>query len=160
MNSLRGRAFLFAAVLSSLLALPSVSLAQGNLYRDVMSHKATLMWRPAKPEIPQDVCSFLSACDGGEEKMVTLPPATIEGHQVGRAIFWTQMKGKDAFILEHQTHTEAYFFLLGPDGSLQKTVYYEPGKPFYLVANETGQPIFDKDKKDWSTWVAKEGAAK
>jgi hypothetical protein len=142
---------------------PSSSVSQPyNLTQEILDHKDKVEWRPAtNPGLPPEVCSLLKACSGDSAalKFYTLPPATIDGRKVGRAIFLTSVKGKDALIVEHQTRSDAYFFLLGPDGNFQKAVYYEQGKPFYLIANELAQPTFDKDKKDWHDWSSKLGTA-
>ena len=144
------------------LAAQAKPASTGNLYQAVMSHKDLIEWRPAvKPpaSVPDGVCTLLQTCTGlGEPKFYTLPTATIDGRQVGRAIFWTHTKDKDAFILEHQTHSAAYFFLLGPDGSFQKAVYFEPGKPFVVIANQLAEPTFTRDKKDWLEWASKIGS--
>lgn len=142
------------------LAAQAKPSSSGNLYQAVMSHKDTIEWRPAvKPGLPDDVCTLLQTCTGqGEPKFYTLPAATIDGRQVGRAIFWTHTKDKDAFILEHQTHAAAYFFLLSPDGSFQKAVYLESGKPFVVIANELAEPTFTRDRKDWLEWASKLGS--
>jgi hypothetical protein len=159
------RAVLLGAVCSCLLALAAASLAQpkpaatGNLYQMLQTRK-DIMWRPANPELPQDVCSLFSTCDDSKpSKMVAMPQGTVDGHTVQRAITWTHMKGKDAFVLVRlRPHSEAYYFLLAPDGSLSKTAYLEQGKPFFLIANSTGQSKFDKDKSDWMAYLMKSGA--
>lgn len=152
---------IFCLLLAGAAAFAAQSkLASGNLYDEVMSHKDKIEWRAAKAGLlPDDVCTLLQTCTGGGEmKFYTLPPATIGGHQVGRAIFMTQTKGKDAYVLEHQTHSEAYYFLLSPDGNFQKAVYLEPGKPFVVIANELAAPTFARDKKDWLEAVSKAGS--
>jgi hypothetical protein len=133
----------------------------GNLYQAVISHRDAIAWRPVvKPGVPADVCTLLQTCTGkGDPKFYTLPPASIDGRQVGRAIFWTHTKDKDAFILEHQTHSAAYFFLLSSDGNFDKAVYLEQGKPFVVIANQLAQPTFTRDKKDWLDWASKIGTA-
>jgi len=131
----------------------------GNLYQEIMSHKDAIEWRAVKAGLlPDDVCTLLQTCTGGEPKFYTLPPATIDGRQVGRAIFMTHTKDKDAFIVEHQTHSAAYYYLLSPDGNFQKAVYLEPGKPFIVIANELAAPTFARDKKDWLEWASKLGS--
>ena len=77
-------------------------------------------------------------------KFFTLPPATIDGRQVGRAIYLTKSKDKDVLVLERQTTLRRLFLPLSPDGNLQKAVYLQQGKPFYLVSNELAQPKFDQ----------------
>jgi hypothetical protein len=141
---------------------PSSASQPYNLNQEILDHKDKVEWRPAaNPGLPPEVCNLLKACSGDNStlKFYTLPPATIDGRKVGRAVYLTNVKGKDTLILEHQTRSDAYFFLLGPDGSFQKAVYLEQGKPFYLIANELAQPTFDKDRKDWQDWASKLGAA-
>ena len=108
------------------------------------------------------MCNYFSTCTGdkADPKVFTLPPSTIDGRQVGRALFLTQTKDVQhpAVILEHQTpNVEVYFFLLSPDGSLQKTTWVERGKPYMVIANSLAQSKFDRDKKDWQDWASKLG---
>jgi hypothetical protein len=149
-----------------LLLVFSVQLAQsqpaGNFVKDVMDHKGDIQWITYKtPTLPDDVCTLLSACTGAAAKVAALPPATIHGRKVGRALFLTEVKKQQTIILEHQVPgSEVYFFQLGPDGSLQKTAYLETGKTFLIIANSLAQPIFQADMKDWQAWVAKPAPAK
>ena len=159
--SLASLFFVSAALLSAQTKPSSSASQQVNLDKEILDHKDKIEWRPAtNPGLPPEVCSLLQACSGDVPKFFTLPLATIDGRKVGRAVYLTTAKGKDALILEHQTgRSEAYFFLLGPDGNIQKAVYLEVGKPFFLIANELAQPTFDKDKKDWHDWTSKLGSA-
>ena len=172
MNNTRLRGLILVALFYLILASsrgleaqakPSSSASQQpSLTQEILDHKDKVEWRPAtNPGLPPEVCKFLQACSGDQAaaRLYTLPLATIDGRKVGRAVYLTTVKGKDALILEHQTRSEAYFFLLGPDGNFQKAVYLEQGKPFYLIANELAQPTFDKDKKDWQDWASKLGSA-
>jgi hypothetical protein len=137
--------------------------AAGNFVKEVMDHQANVTWITYKtPTIPDDVCTLLDVCAGPEAKVAALPPATIGGRKVGRALFLTQTKKKQsAILLEHQVpNREVYFFLLGPDGSLQKTAYYEQGKSFIVIANSLGQTILNGDMKDWNPWADKLGTGK
>jgi len=136
--------------------------AQSNFVKEVMDHKGEITWITYKtPTLPEDVCNLLSACTGPAAKVAALPPSTIHGRKVGRALFLTEVKNKPAIILEHQVPgSEVYFFLLGPDGSLQKTAYLEEGKSFLIIANSLAQPIFQEDMKDWQAWVTKPAAPK
>ncbi len=142
----------------------SINLAgqsHGNFLKEVMDHQGQITWITYKtPTLPDDVCTLLSACSGPPAKVAALPVATIHGRKTGRALFLTQVKKQTAIILEHQTLSETYFFQLGPDGSLQKTVYLEPGKTYLVIANSLAQPIFQADMKDWQAWVEKPAAAK
>jgi hypothetical protein len=152
--------FLFAAIFSVQLA--SQVKAAGNFVKQVLDHKADVTWITYKtPTIPDDVCTSLSVCSGPAAKVAALPPATIGGRKVGRALFLTQLKNQPAILLEHQVPGhEIYFFLLAPDGSLQKTAYVEEGKPYIVIANSLAQPTFNADMKDWSSWADKLGSAK
>jgi hypothetical protein len=137
----------------------------GNLFKDVVERKNDIQWRTYNaPKLPEQVCNLLSVCTGEKEepKVVTLAPATIDGRRVGRGLFLTQVKDPQhpAVVLEHQTTSEAYFFLLSPQGNLQRTVYLEQGKPFLVIANELARPAFERDKKDWLEWASKLGPAK
>lgn len=137
--------------------------AAGNFVKEVMDHQANVTWITYKtPTIPDDVCTLLDVCAGPAAKVAALPPATVGGRKVGRALFLTQTKKKqNAILLEHQVpNREVYFFLLGPDGSLQKTAYYEQGKSFIVIANSLGQSVLNGDMKDWNAWADKLGTAK
>jgi hypothetical protein len=159
------RGLLFAAIFFLVLAFSFQLGAQskpGNFVKDVMDHKGTIQWITYKtPALPDDVCTFLSACTGAPAKVAALPPATIRGRKVGRALFLTEAKKQPAIVLVHQVPgSEYYAFLLGPDASLQKTVYLQQGQPFLVIANSLAQPIFQADMKDWQAWVAKPAPAK
>ncbi len=137
----------------------------GNLFKAVVEHKNDIQWRTYNaPKLPEEVCNLFSVCTGekAEPKVFTLEPATIGGRRVGRGLFLTQAKDAQhpAVILEHQTTSEIYFFLISSDGSLQKTAYLEQGKPFLIIANELAQPTFQRDQKDWLVWAEKLGPAK
>jgi len=136
--------------------------AKANLVKEVMDHKADAGWVTYNiPKLPDDVCTLFAACSGPAAKVAYLPPATIGGRKVGRALFLTQLKNQPAVILEHQVgQSEAYFFLLAPDGSLQKTAYLEQGKSFIIIANSLAQSKFDADMKDWDAWAKKIGSDK
>jgi hypothetical protein len=135
-----------------------------NLYKDVLDHKAGIKWRPAPPPgIPTDVCVIFKACtnDKTAPRLATLPSATESGQPVGRGLLLSTTQDSqhpDAVILEHQTVSELYFFMLSPDGNLARTAYAQQGsKSWTTVANALAQPVFDKDRKDWLDWVAKLG---
>jgi hypothetical protein len=136
--------------------------AQPNFVKQVTAHQGDVTWITYKtPTLPGDVCTLLSACSGPAAKVVALPPATIGGRKVGRALFLTQVKNQPAIILAHQVPgSEIYYFLLGPDGSLQKTAYLEQGKSYIVIANSLAQPKFQVDMKDWQTWAQKLGSEK
>ena len=51
------------------------------------------------------------------------------------------------------------FFMLDANGNLARARRtWNPGSPWYHIANELGQSKFDRDKKDWHDWVSKLGA--
>jgi len=166
MYNRRVRATMLPMVCLGLLASSAYMAAQskpsGNFVKDVMDHKGEIQWITYKtPTLPDDVCTMLSTCTGPAAKVAALPPATIRGRKVGRALFLTEVKKQPAIILEHQIPNSAvYFFQLGSDGSLQKTAYLEEGKSFIVIANSLAQPIFQADMKDWQAWVAKPAPAK
>jgi hypothetical protein len=134
-----------------------------NLYQEVVAHQGTIAW-PASSgaSIPDDVCRMFKTCSGAAPKAFVLPAATLDGTRTGRALFLVPTKDAQHpdVVLEHQTTSAAYFFLVGADGNLKSTAYLESGKPWYLIANELGQSKFDRDKKDWHDWVSKLGAKK
>jgi hypothetical protein len=142
--------------------LAGQSKPSGSFVKQVMDRKGTIQWITYKtPTLPDDVCTLLSACSGAPAMVAALPPATIHGRKVGRALFLTEVKKQPAIVLVHQIPGSQYYaFLLGPDGSLQKTVYLEQGKPFMSIANSLVQPIFQEDMKDWQAWIAKPAPAK
>ena len=135
-----------------------------NLYKEVIAHKSAIKWRAAPPPgIPTDVCVIFKACanDKTGPKLATLPPATEAGQPVGRGLLLSTSQDSqhpDAVILEHQTVSELYFFLLSPDGTLARTAYAQQGsKSWTTIANALAQPVFDKDLKEWLDWVSKVG---
>jgi len=81
---------------------------------------------------------------------------------VGRGLFLSgtkDPKNPDAVILERQTVSEMYFFLVSPDGSLQKAAYLQQGNTSWLpIATSLAKPVFEKDRSDWHDWVMKLGA--
>jgi hypothetical protein len=137
---------------------------QANLYKEVADHKAAIKWRPAPPPgIPTDVCVIFKACtnDKTAPRIATLPQATESGQPVGRGLLLSTTQDPqhpDAVVLEHQTVSELYFFLVSPEGNLARTAYAQQGsKSWTTVANALAQPVFDKDRKDWLDWLAKLG---
>jgi hypothetical protein len=101
--------------------------------------------------------------DKGAPKMATLPRATEGGQPVGRGLFLSgtkDPKNPEAVILEHQTVSELYFFLLSPDGGLQKVAYLQTGSTMWLpIASSLARPVFEKDRNEWNDWLMKLGAA-
>jgi hypothetical protein len=134
-----------------------------NIYKDVMDHKAQIQWRPAPLlGIPSDVCQLFRVCeDKGAPKLTMLPRLTEGGQPIGRGLFLTgskDPKNPDAVVVEHQTVSELYFFLVAPDGSLQKAAYLQQGSTQWLpIASSLAKPVFEKDAKDWHDWIMKLG---
>lgn len=164
MNNQTWRAAAVAIALAAVLSLSGqlAGQAKANLVKEVNDHKADITWITYKtPTLPDEVCTLLVACAGPAAKVAALPPATVGGRKVGRALFLTQVKNQPAVILEHQVPgSEIYFFLLGPDGSLQKTAYVTQGQPYLVIANSLAQSKFDADMKDWDVWAKKLGTEK
>jgi hypothetical protein len=136
--------------------------ASANLVKEVNDHKDAIQWRNAPDTaIPPDVCSIFQACTA-PFKFVTLPAATEGGQKIGRGLFWIPAGPKqkaDVIILEHQTYSDVYFFLLSPDGKLAKAAYRAPGKAWVPMGNGLAQPTFDKSLKAFQTWVSKMGTS-
>ena len=159
---LRGLFFL-AMVCSIGLAGQIVSAQQINLYKEVMAKKETIVWKPA-PEtlIPAPVCNLLQVCAGNPDKVIVLPTATEGGQKVARGLILTKMqdaKHTDAVVMLSQS-LDIYFFLVGPDGSLQKAAYHQGGANSWLaMSNSLAKPVFDKDNKAWHDRVAQLGGA-
>lgn len=137
--------------------------AQVNLFKDVMAKKDAIVWKDA-PEnlIPAPVCNLLQVCAGNPDKLIVLTPTTEGGQRVGRGLILTKMqdaKHSDALLLLNQS-LDVYFFLVSPDGALQKAAYHQAGGTSWLaIANSLAQPTFDKDKKMWHDRVAQLGGA-
>jgi hypothetical protein len=109
------------------------------------------------------VCRLFMVCeDKGAPKMVTLPRATEGGQPIGRGLLLSgakDPKNPEAVILERQTVSELYFFLLSPDGNLQKVAYLQQGSTMWLpIAASLARPAFEKDRNDWHDWITKLGA--
>ena len=136
--------------------------AQGNLFKEVVDHKAKIVWKNAPATaIPQDVCTILQACAAGPDKLIALPKVTEAGKQVARGLFLSHTndaKKADMVILLRQTPTDAYFFSVAPDGSIQKAAYWTTGKPWVQMGAALSKPVFDKDKQIWLQQVGKLGS--
>jgi hypothetical protein len=80
---------------------------------------------------------------------------------VGRGVFLTQDDRKaEVLVLERQTPSDTYFFLLTPQGTLAKAAYAQVGSRSWLpVGMALGGPVFDKDKVVWHNWASKLGTA-
>ncbi|HEY6465818.1 MAG TPA: hypothetical protein VIY69_07495 [Candidatus Acidoferrales bacterium] len=132
-----------------------------NLYQEVIAHQASIKWVNAPPDAyPDDVCNYLHACssDGSAPKAFILPVATLGGRRTARAVFLVKIKDPkepEAVVFEHQTADQTYFFRVGPDGNITYTAYLEPGRSWLLIANQLGQPLFDKDAPDWHAALSK-----
>jgi hypothetical protein len=140
-----------------------LSAQQINLYKDVMAKKDTIVWKNA-PEtlMPAPVCNLLQVCAGNPDKVIALPATTENGGKVTRGLILTKMqdaKHTDAVVMLSQG-LDIYFFLVAPDGSLQKNAYHQAGGTSWLaMANSLAKPTFDKDEKIWDTRVSQLGGA-
>jgi hypothetical protein len=161
--------FLFAGVAASMAgqANPGApASAPINVFKEVLDHKGEIPWRPAPLlGIPSEVCQLFKVCeDKGAPKLAMLPRLTEGGQPVGRGLFLSggkDPKNPDAVILEHQTVSELYFFLLAPDGSLQKVAYLQQGSTQWLpIASSLAKPVFEKDRNDWHEWIMKLAAGR
>ena len=166
MDHTRVRTLSFRVWLSLLFAsaLPVALAAQAtfNLFKEVSDKKAAIVWKDAPADaLPSAVCNILAACNGSI-KLIALPPATENGQKVGRALFIAEDAKKSmTLILERQTGADVYFFLVGPDGNLQKAAYLDLGKAarqWVSMGSSLGKPQFDKDKVIWHDRVQKLGA--
>ena len=170
-NQFRRLPWLAAIVLMVVVLQPSTNLrAQAaksaapagavNVVKDIMDHKDTLNWKPAANGIPADVCTILQVCNG-PVKVIALPRSTEGGLPVGRGVFLTQDDKKaEVLVLERQTPSDTYFFLLTPQGTLAKAAYAQVGSRSWTpVGMALSGPIFDKDKVVWHTWASKLGTA-
>ncbi len=166
-RSLFSRA-LFLLAIPSMLGLAGQMVAaqtagQYNLFKEVMAKKDTIVWKDAPDTLtPAPVCSLLQVCAGNPDKLIALAPVTEGGQRVGRGLILTKMqdaKHSDAVLLLNQS-LDIYFFLVSPDGTLQKAAYHQAGAQSWLpIANSLAQPAFDKDKKIWHDRVAQLGGA-
>jgi hypothetical protein len=154
--------FIVALVLASPQSGAAQAKASGNLFKDIMDHKDALNWKNAPDTLPpSEVCNLLQSC-GGPAKVVVQVPVTEAGRKITRALILSKSqdaKHSDQLILFRQSATEAYFFLLSPDGNMAKAAYGETGKQWQVIGNTVGQPVFDPEKKNWSAAVAKVGSA-
>jgi hypothetical protein len=133
--------------------------AQVNITKEILDRK-DLNWKPAPNEIPADVCTILQVC-GGTTKVIALPVATEGGQRVGRGVLLTQdQKHADVLVLERQTPSDKYFFLLSPQGTLAKAAYAQvTSKSWLPMGMALAGPTFDKDKVVWHGWASKLGTA-
>jgi hypothetical protein len=163
-----GTLFLFFfSTVAEVLAGQSKPLATAtqpaNLFKEVLDHKGQIQWKPAPPPgIPADVCQLFKVCeDKGAPKLATLPRATEAGQPVGRGLFLSgtkDPKNPDAVILERQTVSDLYFFLVSPDGGLQKVAYLQQGSASWLpIATSLAKPVFERDRNAWHDWIMKLG---
>jgi hypothetical protein len=145
--------------LTDLRAQGAAPAAQVNITKEIMDRK-DLNWKPAPNEIPADVCTILQVC-GGTTKVIALPVATEGGQRVGRGVLLTQdQKHADVLVLERQTPSDKYFFLLSPQGTLAKAAYAQvTSKSWLPMGMALAGPTFDKDKAVWHGWASKLGTA-
>lgn len=172
MSNTRVRNLSFAVCLSFLFAsTPPMALAAQakpgqagtfNLFKEVSDKKGVIIWRDA-PEnaLPQDVCNILQVC-AGPIKYIAIPVATEKGQKVARALYLAEdAKKANLVVLERQTAADVYFFLLAPDGNLQKAAYLDlaaPVKQWVSMGSSLAKPQFDQDKVVWHNYVLKLGA--
>jgi hypothetical protein len=128
-----------------------------NLFKEVMDRKGKIVWKNAPANaIPADVCTILAACVGGGDKLIAIPKVTEGGKQVARGLFLSHdAKKAEMVVLLRQTPTEAYFFSVGPDGTMQKAAYWATGKTWVPIGTALSRPVFDKDVEVWLNQVAK-----
>jgi hypothetical protein len=134
---------------------------QYNLFKEIMAKKDTIVWKNAPDSlIPEPVCSLLQVCAGNPDKFIALAPVTEGGQRIARGLFLTKdAKHSDAVMFLDQG-LDVYFFLMSPDGTLQKAAYHQAGGTSWLpIASSLAQPAFDKDKKIWHDRVAQLGGA-
>ena len=132
-----------------------------NLAKEVMDKKGAIVWKNAPPTaIHQDVCNLFAVCTG-PLKLITLPKATEGGTLVGRGLFLTQdAKHADVVVLEHQTASDTYFFLVSSDGNMAKAAYAQvTSTSWQMMGNAVSEPTFEKDKAAWQKGLAKLGGA-
>ena len=158
--------FFLAAAAGVLCTSGAASGQAVNLYQDAMSHKSMISKDAPLTTYSDSMCKQIDACsaDGSAPKVAYLPPATIDGHKVGRAVYIVKTsnpKEPETVVYEHQTPTTFYFFRLAPDGSIVHVAYGELGQQWVPMANSLGKPVLDKDAPDWHAAYAKAaGSAK
>jgi hypothetical protein len=133
-----------------------------NLFKEVVDRKGKIVWKNAPANaIPPDVCTILQACGGAPDKLIALPKVTEGGKQVARGLFLSRTMDKkaDVIILLRQTPVDAYFFLVGPDGTVQKAAYWVTGKPWVPMGVAISRSVSDKDKQVWLDHMAKLSSA-
>lgn len=155
---------LFASMLPMALAAQAKPGQAGtfNLFKEVSDKKGVIVWKDAPPSaLPQDVCNILQVC-AGAIKFIAIPPATENGQRVGRALYLAEDSKKNTLVvLERQTAGDVYFFLLSPDGNVQKAAYLDlaaPVKQWVSMGSSLAKPRFDQDKMVWHEYVLKLGA--
>jgi hypothetical protein len=128
-----------------------------NLFKEVADRKGKIVWKAAPANsIPPDVCTILAACVGGGDKLIAMPKATEGGKQIARGLFLSHdAKKADVVVLLRQTPTDAYFFSVAPDGTLQKAAYWTTGKSWVQMGTSLSRPVFEKDNQVWLDYVVK-----
>jgi hypothetical protein len=130
-----------------------------NLFKEVMDRKEKIVWKNAPANaIPHDVCVLLQACAGAPDKLIALPKVTEGSKQVARGLFWSRTNDAqkaEVVIMLHQTPVDAYFFIVGQNGAVQKAAYWAAGKPWVAMGAAISRPISDKDRQIWLDHVAK-----
>jgi hypothetical protein len=152
----------FGLVLASAVGLAGQA-TPGNLHKEVVDRKARIAWRNApQNSLPAEMCTILQGCAGAPDRVIALPPVTEAGKRVARGLFLSRSTTgtrADLVILSNQTPTEAYFFALNADGTLQRAAYWTTGKPWVQIGTALARPVFEKDKQVWLDHLAKLGAA-
>ena len=155
--------FFFSAIAAVLAGQSKPSTPAGqpvNLFREVLDHKGQIQWKAAPPPgIPVDVCLLFKVCeDKGAPKLATLPRATEGGQPVGRGLFLSgtkDPKNPDAVILERQTVSDLYFFLVSPDGKFLVARNRDNKQALYPVSGGEPRTIPGLDDQDrvirWGT---------
>jgi hypothetical protein len=170
MKNLISRSFfrrtLFLLVFSAVLGLAGQLVsaqtgAQYNLFKEVMAKKDTIVWKNAPDTlIPAPVCTLLQVCAGNPDRFIALAPVTEGGQKVARGLFLTKDAKRSETVMMLYQALDVYFFLVSPDGTLQKAAYHQAGATSWLpIANSLAQPAFDKDKKIWHDRIAQLGGA-
>jgi hypothetical protein len=154
--------FLIASTLPMALGAQAKPAGTFNLFKEVSDKRGVIVWRDApQSALPQDVCNILQVC-AGSIKFIAIPPATENGQKVGRALYLAEGANKaNLVVLERQTTADVYFFLLAPDGNVQKAAYLDlaaPVKQWVSMGASLAKPRFDQDKVVWHDYVLKLGA--
>jgi hypothetical protein len=158
----------FAMVVGALLPIgspaqskPGAAAPAFNLYKEISDKKNTILWRNAPATaLPADVCRILNVCNA-PAKMIAIV-GNDKGQKIGRGLYWIPNKTGDALILQRQAPGEIQFFLLAPDGNVQKVAYIDLNKPvkqWVPMAASLVKAPFEQERKVWHDHILKAGAA-